>query len=170
MSETPPHPARKKPPLTERPRFMYFYMLSLLVFILVSGYVLIFSGSLLFEGIFKGWYTAETSMEDNYALWLSFLTAFPCLLGLIGGITVLSTGTARFHNVKILLFVPSVVWTVQLVIVNFKWGLEYWMGFLYLVPAMLLSIFILYCVVKEVRIPILSIKSRTEGAENTVSP
>ena len=165
MSDTPATPVKKKP-LIERPRFMYLYMLVLLVFILACGYLLIFTGSILFEGIVKGWYRPEATPEDSNALWIAVLTVFPCLLGLIGGIIVLATGTARFHSVKILLFVPAVVWTVQLIIDNLRYGLMYWTQWFFLFPAMFVSIFILYCVVKEVRIPILSPKSRNAGLED----
>lgn len=138
---------------------MYLFLVSILIYILVCGYVMLFSGSVFFEGIVKGWYRSNALAEDNYALWWSFLTVFPCLLGVIGGIAVLTTQVDRFHNVKILLFVPAVVWTTELVLINFRWGLLYWVQWLYLVPLMLLAIFVLYGVIKQVHIPILPKKA-----------
>ncbi|MFC1485688.1 hypothetical protein ACFL55_01515 [Candidatus Latescibacterota bacterium] len=160
MTESSQTAKKKKRPLIESPRFTYFYLVSLLVYTLVCGYVLIFSGSVMIEGMVKGWWRFDSTPQDNYALWWSGLTTFPCLLGVIGGVSVISTGTRKFHNVKILLFVPAVVWSTELVMLNFRWGLTYWMQWLYLVPVMVMAFFILYCVAKEVAIPILPAKSR----------
>ena len=110
------------------------------------------------EAIANGWYKPGTDANDNYMLWFSFLTIFPCLMGVLGGIAVLSTSPKKFNNVKILLFIPSVVWSAQLVLGNFRWGLTYWQEWLHLVPLMSFSAFMLYCVVKKVRIPILAVK------------
>lgn len=141
--------------LHDRPVFRYLYLVGLLVFTLICAYVFLFSGSVALEGLVKGWFRTGASETDNYAFWWSCLTSFPCLLGVIGGIGVLTTGTTRFHNIKVLLFTPAVVWTTQLVLVNFKWGLTYWMQWLYLVPLMLLSLFMLYGIIKQARVPIL---------------
>lgn len=133
---------------------MYLFLITLLMYILVSGYVLIFSGSVFVEGLVKGWWHLDALEADSYALWWSGLTAFPCLLGILGGIAVMLTEPRRFFKVKALLFVPSVVWTAELVLLNFRWGLQYWVQWLYLGPALLASVFITYCVLHEVRIPI----------------
>jgi len=146
---------KHKESILENKKFMYIFMISLMFYILFCGYVLIFTGSVFFEGIIKGWYSSSADYSDNYALWWSTLTLFPCLLGVPGGIFVLSTSWRWLYRVKVLLFVPSVVWSIQLVLYNFRWGFTYWEQWLYLVPIMCLSIFIMYCVVKKVNIPIL---------------
>jgi|GEM_PF-6985704 hypothetical protein len=150
----------KKPkiPLLERKSFTYFFMFSILLYMLISGYILYFSGSVFIEGIANGWYKAGADPSDDYALWWSFLTSFPCLMSVLGGVAVLSTNTNKFHNVKILMFTPSLVWSAQLVIGNFRWGLTYWQEWLHLVPLMIFCAVMLYCVVKRVRIPILAVK------------
>ncbi|MFC1489608.1 hypothetical protein ACFL6K_00190 [Candidatus Latescibacterota bacterium] len=150
--------AKPKIPLLEKRTFMYFFMFSILLYILICGYILFFSSSVLIEGIANGWYKAGADTSDNYALWWSFLTSFPCLMSVLGGIAVLSSSPKKFHNVKILLFTPSLVWSIQLVIGNFRWGLLYWEEWLYLVPIMIFTAFMLFCVVKKVRIPILAVK------------
>ncbi len=155
-------PKKPKTPLLERKSFSYVYMFLILLYILLSGYILFFAGSVFIEGIANGWYKAGADPSDNYALWWSFLTAFPCLLGVVGGVTVLSTHPKRMHNVKILLFIPNVVWTVQLVLGNFRWGFTYWQEWLHLVPMSVFCSFMLYCVVKQVRIPILAVKPGRE--------
>ena len=170
MTESPQANKKKKRPLIESPRFTYFYLVTLLIYTLVCGYVLIFSGSVMIEGIVKGWWRFDAIPQDNYDLWWSGLTTFPCLLGIIGGVSVISTGTRRFHNVKILLFVPAVVWSTELVVLNFRWGLTYWMELLYLVPVMAMAFFILYCVAKEVAIPILPTKSRKPKSTDAEPP
>ena len=162
MSDTNQQPKKPKIPLLESKRFMYFFMFSILVYILLCGYILIFSGSVFIEAIAKGWYKPGTSVSDDYALWYSFLTSFPCLLGVFGGIAVLSTSWKKFYKIKVLLFIPSAVWSTQLVVLNLRWGLEYWTQWLFLIPIMSLCIFILYCVVKRVNIPILAFKPGSE--------
>ena len=49
--------------------FSYFFMGNLLIFILLSGYVLVFSGSLFIEAIIKGWWRPDTSEFDSTYLW-----------------------------------------------------------------------------------------------------
>ena len=142
---------------------MYFYLVSILLYILVCGYILIFSGSVFVEGIVKGWWHGDALDADSYALWWSGLTAFPCLFGIIGGIVVLSTETRYYFKIKGLLFIPSIVWSTELVLFNFRWGFQYWVQWLYLVPAMLVSMFILYCVIHQVRIPILPTRKHQAG-------
>ena len=149
---------RPKTPLLKRKKFTYFFMFSILFYLLLTGYILYFSSSLFIEAIANGWYKPGTDASDNYMLWFSFLTIFPCLMGFLGGVAVLSTSTQKFHNVKILLFTPAFVWSVQLVLNNFKWGLVMWQQWLHLVPIMAFCGFMLYCVVKQVRIPLLAVK------------
>ena len=156
---------QRKKSILENKKFMYFFMISLMFYILFCGYVLIFTGSVFLEGVVKGWYRSNASYSDNYALWWSALTLFPCLLGVLGGVVVLSTRWRWFYKVKVLLFMPSAVWSTQLVLYNFRWGFTYWTQWLYLVPIMSLSIFILYCVVKKVNIPILFIKTKRDAPE-----
>jgi len=156
---------QRKKSILESKKFMYFFMVSLMLYILFCGYVLIFTGSVFLEGIVRGWYRSSASYSDNYALWWSALTLFPCLLGVLGGVVVLSTSWRWFYKSKVLLFIPSAVWSTQLVLYNFRWGFTYWTQWLYLVPIMSLSIFILYCVVKKVNIPILFIKPKRDAPE-----
>ena len=130
----------------------------------------IFSGSVFFEAIAKGWYSSKASYSDNYALWWSFLTFFPCLLGVLGGVAVLSTGYRWFFKVKVLLFVPAVIWSTQLIILNFRWGLTYWTQLLYLVPITALCVFVLYCVVKKVDIPVLDLNPQRGSSEESSQP
>jgi len=133
--------------------FSYFYMLNLLIFMLLSGYVLIFSGSLFFEAIVKGWWRPDASEFDSTSLFLGYLFGFPSLMGVIGGISVLSTGAGRMFKFKVLFFVPSVVWSFLLVLDILRRPIEDWYHWVYLVPALILCAFILYCVVKKVQLP-----------------
>jgi len=144
--------------ILESRKFMYIFMISLLIYTLLCGYVLIFSGSLFFEAVIRGWWSAAASDYDSHSFFLGYLYGFPSLLGVLGGVAVLSTSWKRFYKFKVLFFIPSAVWSAQLVIGNFRWGLKYWTQWLYLVPIMFLSFFVLYCVVKRVGIPILKIK------------
>jgi hypothetical protein len=161
--------SKPKRKLIESPRFVYLYLISLLLFILVSGYILIFSSSIVIEGIINGWYRNIAEPSDNFALWAAFLTAFPCLLGLVGGILTLSTIPQSYHRAKILMFVPSAVWSFQLILQNFTWGLQYWEQLLYLFPSLMLSAFILFCVAKQVRIPLLSVKPGKKNLEQAAA-
>ena len=153
--------------ILESRKFMYIFMISLLIYTLLCGYVLIFSGSLFFEAVIKGWWSAEANDYDNQSFYLGYLYGFPSLLGVLGGVAVLSTSWERFYKFKVLFFIPSTVWSAQLVIVNFRWGLRYWTEWMYLVPIMCLSLFVLYCVVKKVGIPILKIKPRRNVPEES---
>ena len=144
MSEIIQKSKGRKNSILESRIFMYIFMISLLVYTLLCGYVLIFSGSLFFEALIKGWWSAEASDYDNHSFFLGYLYGFPSLFGVLGGVTVLSTSWKRFYKFKILFFIPSAVWSSQLVIGNFRWGLTYWAEWLYLVPIMCLSLFVLY--------------------------
>lgn len=156
-----------KKSIFESKNFMYIFMASLIFYTLLCGYILIFTGSVFFEGIVKGWYKSSAGYSDNYALWWSVLTLFPCLLGVLGGVAVLSTSWRWFYKSKVLLFIPSVVWSTQLVLYNFRWGFAYWTQWLFLVPIMILSIFVLYCVVKKVNSPVLFIKTKKNAPEES---
>ena len=133
--------------------FSYFYMLNLLIFMLLSGYVLIFSGSLFFEAIIKGWWRPDASEFDSTSLFLGYLFGFPSLLGVIGGISVFSTDAGRMFKFKVLFFVPSVVWSLLLVLDILRRPMEDWYHWVYLVPALILCAFILFSVVKKVQLP-----------------
>ena len=143
--------------ITER-WFAYLFMVAILVYILLSGYVLYFSGDLFIEAVVKGWYRASASEFDFTSFFLGFWYGFASLCGVIGGLTVLSTRQQSFlkyygYYIKVLLFIPSVVCTTFLTIHNLYWGFQYWTQWLFLVPIMLLCIFVLFCVVKRVTIP-----------------
>lgn len=133
--------------------FSYLYMVNLLVFILLCGYVLIFAGSLFIEALMKGWWRPDASEFDNDSLFLGYLFGFPSLLGIIGGITVLSTNEMRMFKFKVLFFVPAVVWSALLVLDIIRRPMEDWYHWTYLMPAMVLCVFVLFGVVKKVRLP-----------------
>ena len=159
MSESNQNPDIPKTSLLESRKFMYVFLISLLLYTLVCGYVLVFSGSLFFEAMVKGWWRSAATDYDNRSFLLGYLYGFPSLLGFFGGVAVLSTGWRRFYRFKVLFFVPAAVWSTQLVLGNFRWGLTYWTEWLYLGPIMALSVFVLYCVVKQVGIPFLHVKT-----------
>jgi len=138
----------------------------LCVYIVLCGYVLVFSGSLFFEAVVKGWFYQSASEFDNTSFWLGYLYGFPSLAGVLSGLSVLFTGWERFYKYKVLLFIPAAVWSTQLVIGNFRWGFIYWTEWLYLVPVMSLSIFILYGAVNKTSMPRL-IKRRIERNATT---
>ena len=133
--------------------FSYFYMVNLLVLILLCGYVLIFSGSLFIEAVYRGWWRPDASEFDNTSLFLGYLFGFPSLLGVIGTVTVLATNAKRMYRFKVLFFVPAVVWTTLLVLDIVRRSFQEWYHLLYLLPSMILSSLVLYCVVKKVRLP-----------------
>ncbi len=134
-------------------------MFGVIVYMLLSGYVLVFSGSLFWESLSKGWYSFDSNVYDQHSFWLGYLYGFPSLCGVIGAILVLATSTERFFRFKVLLFVPAAVWSAELVLGNFRWGLTYWTQWLYLVPIMTLCIFTLYGVVKKVQLPIFATRN-----------
>ena len=110
--------------------FSYTFMVVLLVYLMICGYVLVFSGSLFIEAVAKGWYRASASEYDSDSFMLGYLYAFASLTGVIGGLSVLSSRPQRFFRHKVLLFFPSVVWSTLLVLDNLRWGFEYWTQFL----------------------------------------
>lgn len=133
--------------------YSYIYMVSLLVYLLVCGYILIFSGSLFFEAITKGGWRPEASDYDSTSLFLGYLFGFPSLMGVIGGITVLATRPERMYRFKVLFFVPAVVWSLLLVLDILRRPLSDWFHELYLVPAFLVCGFVLFNAVKRVTLP-----------------
>ena len=133
--------------------FMYCFMVSLLIYLLISGYILYFSGSLFIEAIVKGWYMTSSTEYEYHSFFLGYLYGFASLFAVIGGLAILSTKPERFFKHKVLLIIPSVVWAVFLVLDIFRWGAQYWTQWLYLVPILLLCLFVLFGVVKKIRIP-----------------
>jgi len=154
MSDIEQAPRVPKVKLFETKRFMYVFMFSIILYVLVCGYVLIFSGSLFWEAMANGWYSVDSNAYDQNSFLLGFLYGFPSLCGVVGGILVLATRAQRLFRFKVLLLVPAADWAVLLVLGNLRWGLTYWTEWLYLVPIMTLCIFALYGVVKKVHLPI----------------
>lgn len=134
-------------------KFTYVFMMALLVYLLLCGYVLIFSGSIFYEGLVKGGYKTDASDYDLNSLVLGYLFGFASFFGVIGGLMVLSTRPERMRKFKILFFIPSMIWSTLLTVGHVQWGTEYWEQWLYLVPIMILCMFILFGVVKKVSIP-----------------
>jgi len=133
--------------------FSYLFMISLAVYLLVCGYVLVFSGSLFIEAVAKGWYKASASEYDSDSFMLGYLYGFASLMGVIGSIVIFSTRPRSYFRIKVLLIFPSAIWSVLLVLDVFRWGLEYWTQLLYLMPIMLLCLFVFTGVVKQVTVP-----------------
>ena len=156
-SEQPIEEKPEKKPFIERlirkNYYSYIYMVSLLVYLLVCGYVLIFSGSLFFEAITKGGWRPEASDYDSTSLFLGYLFGFPSLMGVIGGITVLATRPEKMFRFKVLFFVPAVVWSLLLVLDILRRPLSAWIHGLYLLPAFLICCFVLFNVIKRVTLP-----------------
>ncbi len=133
--------------------FSYIFMTALLIYLLVCGYVLVFSGSLFVEAVVKGWYRASASEYDSQSFMLGYLYGFASFLGVIGGLAVLSSKPHRYFRHKVLLFFPSVIWSILLVIDILRWGIEYYIQLFFLVPIMLLCMFVFFGVIKRVKIP-----------------
>ena len=136
--------------------FMYLFMMALFMYVILCGYVLVFSGSLFLESIIKGWYRPSASEYDYHSFVLGYLYGFASLCGVIGGLIVLSSKPQKYFRFKVLLFIPSVVWSTLLVLGNFRWGLEYWTQLLFLVPVMLLCIFVFFGVIEKINIPFIA--------------
>jgi len=128
-------------------------MIMLLVYLLLCGYVLVFSGSLFIEAVMKGYYKPSSTEYDYDSFMLGFLYSFPSLLGIFGGLSVLSSKPNRYFRFKVLFFFPSVFWSFLLVLDILRWGMQHWIQWLYLVPALLLCLFIFYGVIKQVPVP-----------------
>jgi hypothetical protein len=150
-------PLEPKPGLIERILynrvFSYAFLISLLVYLLLCGYVLVFSGSLFVEALKNKWYLASASEFDSDSFLLGYLYGFPSLLGVFGGLAVLSSKPYRWFRIKVLLFFPSFFWSVLLVLDILRWGIRYWTQWLYLMPIMLLCSFVFLGVVKQAEMP-----------------
>ena len=133
--------------------FGYMYMMAILVYLLLCGYVLVFSGSLFLESVTSGWYKADASEYDSTSFMLGYLYGFASLLGVLGGLSVLVTKPQSIYKFKVLFFIPSVVWSVFLVLDLMRYGLQYWTSYLLHLPIMVVCVFALYGVVKKVNIP-----------------
>ncbi len=132
--------------------FSYTFMVSILVYILLCGYFMVFAGSLFIEAILQGWYRADATETDATSFLLGYLYGFPSLLGVAGGIAVMSTSPRTWFRFKVLLFVPAAVWATLLVLDLLRHPL-YWSQFIYHIPAMLLCLFVLFGVMKKTPIP-----------------
>ncbi len=122
--------------------FRYAYMVAILMYILLCGYFLIFAGSLLIEAISLKWYSADATDFDAMSFLLGYLYGFPSLLGILGGIAVMSSAPKSWFRFKILLFVPAAVWSTLLVLDLVRRPL-YWSQLVYHIPAMMLCLFVL---------------------------
>lgn len=136
--------------------FAYLFMVSLLIFILLCGYVLIFSGSLFIEAVVSGWWRPDATEFDSNSFFYGYLFGFPSLCGVIGGVLVLSTSVLRMFKFKVLFFIPSVVWSTLLVLDIVRRPMEDWYHWFYLIPTMFLCFFVLFSVVKKIRLPYLN--------------
>jgi len=139
----------------QSPWFGYVYMVAILMYILLCGYFLVFAGSLLIEAVLQGWYSADATETDAYSFLLGYLYGFPSLLGVAGGIAVMSTAPRTWFRFKVLLFIPAVVWSTLLVLDLFRYPLSL-AFFMYHIFAMLLCIFVLFGVVKKTPVPYLN--------------
>ncbi len=139
--------------------FSYSFMTAVLMYILLCGYFMIYSGSLLIEAVAQGWYRADATETDAYSFLLGYLYGFPSLLGVAGGIAVMSTASKVWFRFKVLLFVPAAVWSTLLVLDLIRHPL-YWSHFIYHIPAMALCLFVLFGAVKKTSIPYLAANNR----------
>ena len=139
--------------------FGYSYMISILMYILLCGYFLFFSGSLLVEAVASKWYSVEAAEIDQESFLLGYLYGFPSLLGLIGGIAVMATKPRSGIKFKVLLFIPTAVWSVLLVLDLLRRPM-YYGQLMYHIPAMLLCLFVLLGVIRKARVPYLDTAER----------
>jgi hypothetical protein len=157
----------KKSDSTQRKKFIeavltnrvaqYAFMVAMLMFILLCGYILLYAGSLFIEAIMGRWYSADAGDFERNSFWLGYLYGFPSLLGLLGGLSVLFTGPSRWHKFKVLLFIPGVIWSALLVVdlVRRSYPLSHWVLWSLQILAMLLCIFVLAGVILKICIPYL---------------
>jgi hypothetical protein len=138
--------------LVDNSGFRYAYMVSILMYILLCGYFLIFAGSLLIEAVSQKWYSADATDFDSMSFLLGYLYGFPSLLGVVGGIAVMSSAPKSWYRVKVLLFVPAAVWSTLLVLDLVRRPM-YWSQFVYHIPAMILCIFVLVGVTLKAGVP-----------------
>jgi len=134
--------------------FSYMYMIAILMYILLCGYFLFFSGSLFIEAVAAKWYSIEATEIDQESFLLGYLYGFPSLLGIIGGISVMATRPKAGFKFKVLLFIPTAVWSVLLVLDLLRRPM-YYGQLVYHIPAMVLCLFVLLGVVRKVRVPYL---------------
>jgi len=134
--------------------FGYAFMVGVLMFTILCGYFLYFSGSLLLEAVAEGWYRADATDTDATSFLLGYLYGFPSLLGVAGGIAVMLTTPRKLHRVKVLLFIPASIWSALLVFDLLRTP-QYWSQLVYHVPAMLLCLFALFGVIARAAIPYL---------------
>ncbi len=145
--------------LTGSKWFGYAYMISVLMYILLCGYFLFFSGSLLIEAVASKWYSVEAAEIDQESFLLGYLYGFPSLLGLIGGIAVMATKPWSGIKFKVLLFIPTAVWSVLLVLDLLRRPM-YYGQLMYHIPAMVLCLFVLLGVLRKAHVPYLDIAER----------
>jgi hypothetical protein len=135
--------------------FSYTYMVTILMYILLCGYFLIFAGSLLIEAIMEGWYQADATETDATSFLLGYLYGFPSLLGIVGGISVMSSAPRAWFRFKVLLFIPAAVWSTLLVLDLFRYPMS-WPFFTYHFIAMCLCVFVLIGVIVKTPVPYLN--------------
>jgi hypothetical protein len=144
----------------------YIYMVSMLAFILLCGYLLLYAGSLFLEAVMGKWYSADAGDFERNSFWLGYLYGFPSLLGLLGGLSVMATKPSRWYKFKILLFVPAVIWSTLLVLdlLRRSFPLTYWFFWSLHLIAMLLCMFVLFGVIVKICIPYLEAEKPLEGS------
>jgi hypothetical protein len=138
--------------LVDSKTFSYTFLIMLLLYIVLCGYFLIYSGSLFIEAITNRWYSAEAAEVDQESFLLGYLFGFPSLLGVIGAIWVLVSQPNSWFRFKVLMFVPSALWSVLLVLDILRNTL-YLYQLVYHIPAMLLCLFVLLGVIWRARVP-----------------
>ena len=133
----------------------FTFMMAMLVFILLCGYILLYAGSLFIEAIMERWYSVDAGDFERNSFWLGYLYGFPSLLGLLGGLSVMATRPARWYKFKVLLFIPGVIWSTLLVLdlVRRSFPLTYWVFWSLHILAMLLCMFVLFGVIVKICIP-----------------
>ena len=164
--------AEKKPDFITGKKFLetvlankavrYTFMVAMLTFILVCGYILLYAGSLFLEAIMGRWYSADAGDFERNSFWLGYLYGFPSLLGLFGGLSVMATRPLRWYKFKVLLFIPAVIWSTLLVLdlVRRSFPLTYWVFWSLHILAMFLCMFVLFGVIVKICIPYLELESR----------
>ena len=134
--------------------FSYTFMLALLMYILLCGYFLVYSGSLFVEAVSNRWYSADAAETDQESFLLGYLFGFPSLLGVIGGIWVLASQPNAWFRFKVLMFIPAALWSTLLVIDILRRPI-YLYQLVYHVPGMVLCLFVLLGVIWRARVPYL---------------
>ena len=144
----------------------YIFMIAMLVFILLCGYLLLYAGSLFLEAVMERWYSADAGDFERNSFWLGYLYGFPSLLGLFGGLSVMATKPSRWYKFKVLLFIPAVIWSTLLVLdlLRRSFPLTYWVFWTLHIAAMLLCMFVLFGVILKICIPYLEAEKPVEGS------